>query len=314
MALLYLANDVLQRSRKTTTVFLEGFGKRLPTSLHKVYNNGSSKTKSGIERILTIWAGRGIFSSDYIAKISATIRDKKKPKGASVTKSKKRDMGKTANATQKLVQNFQKAKQASPLPQQLPVLHSAHPVVLSLVALEKATVMDIVAAVRCEIVPDGQPPPYLVEEQAQALDLHEARLDAQIKRRTELIELLTECATRQRLLLSQAITARERCRAQRVDVVGSAQQRWEAGPREAERGAPIDENRAPESSHYTEHFAESWPKRRKGELLAPSTHIKQEMTEHIHSQDHGEGPPQPGRFADLEHGQQQHLYALGRHG
>lgn len=74
ICLLYLANDVVQQSRKKGSDFRNQIGKYLPgvySDLHK-----SSKDKQAIDkagRLLVIWRERAIYDSGFIARLQAAL-------------------------------------------------------------------------------------------------------------------------------------------------------------------------------------------------------------------------------------------------
>ncbi|KAM0953927.1 putative CID domain-containing protein [Dioscorea sansibarensis] len=60
---LYLANDILQNSRRKGSEFVNEFWKVLPGVLKNVYENGDDQGKSVIMRLVVIWDERKVFGS-----------------------------------------------------------------------------------------------------------------------------------------------------------------------------------------------------------------------------------------------------------
>lgn len=62
-SLLYLANDILQNSRKTGTEFVIEFWKVLPAAVKDVNENGGDRGKNVVSRLVGIWEERRVFGS-----------------------------------------------------------------------------------------------------------------------------------------------------------------------------------------------------------------------------------------------------------
>ncbi|PKA58086.1 hypothetical protein AXF42_Ash019312 [Apostasia shenzhenica] len=60
---LYLANDILQNSRRNGTEFVGEFWKVLPSAIKDVYENGDDYGKNVVSRLVTIWEERRVFGS-----------------------------------------------------------------------------------------------------------------------------------------------------------------------------------------------------------------------------------------------------------
>ncbi|XP_042015045.1 regulation of nuclear pre-mRNA domain-containing protein 1B-like [Salvia splendens] len=60
---LYLANDILQNSRRKGAEFVAEFWKVLPDSLHDVIEHGDENAKSAALRLISIWEERKVFGS-----------------------------------------------------------------------------------------------------------------------------------------------------------------------------------------------------------------------------------------------------------
>ncbi|KAL5767737.1 hypothetical protein ACOSP7_014333 [Xanthoceras sorbifolium] len=63
VSFLYLANDILQNSRRKGSEFVNEFWKVLPGALKHVYDNGDEYGKKAVTRLVNIWEERKVFGS-----------------------------------------------------------------------------------------------------------------------------------------------------------------------------------------------------------------------------------------------------------
>ncbi|XP_022742390.1 regulation of nuclear pre-mRNA domain-containing protein 1B-like isoform X2 [Durio zibethinus] len=63
VSFLYLANDILQNSRRKGSEFVNEFWKVLPAALKHVYDNGGEHGKKAVTRLVDIWEERKVFGS-----------------------------------------------------------------------------------------------------------------------------------------------------------------------------------------------------------------------------------------------------------
>ncbi|KAH9771047.1 CID domain-containing protein [Citrus sinensis] len=63
VSFLYLANDILQNSRRKGSEFVNEFWKVLPAALKHVYDNGDEYGKKAVTRLVDIWEERKVFGS-----------------------------------------------------------------------------------------------------------------------------------------------------------------------------------------------------------------------------------------------------------
>ncbi|KAF5474334.1 hypothetical protein F2P56_006243 [Juglans regia] len=63
VSFLYLANDILQNSRRKGSEFVSEFWKVLPVALSHVYKNGDEHGKKAVTRLVDIWEERKVFGS-----------------------------------------------------------------------------------------------------------------------------------------------------------------------------------------------------------------------------------------------------------
>lgn len=62
----YLANDVIQNSKKKGPEFSKDFGTVLPEAYKHTAKDADEKIKQTLERILNIWGERGVYDKDFI--------------------------------------------------------------------------------------------------------------------------------------------------------------------------------------------------------------------------------------------------------
>ncbi|KAL4325641.1 hypothetical protein GQ457_11G006210 [Hibiscus cannabinus] len=63
VSFLYLANDILQNSRRKGSEFVNEFWKVLPAALKHVYDDGDESGKKAVTRLIDIWEERKVFGS-----------------------------------------------------------------------------------------------------------------------------------------------------------------------------------------------------------------------------------------------------------
>jgi hypothetical protein len=74
---LYVANDVMQSSRKRGPEFIKEFGRVIPDAVRLVYSAATSpndELAKKILRLLSIWEERKVFPSAFIRQIQATLK------------------------------------------------------------------------------------------------------------------------------------------------------------------------------------------------------------------------------------------------
>jgi len=71
---MYLANDVIQNSKKKGPEYGQEFGKELAKAFKKIsMNNCTLKTRQSLIRLLNIWEERGVYSKIQIAAFKDAI-------------------------------------------------------------------------------------------------------------------------------------------------------------------------------------------------------------------------------------------------
>jgi len=72
LTFLYLANDVIQNSKKKGPEFSQEFEGVLPYAFHHVLKDADEKTRGSCMRLLTIWQERGVYDAGFIQAIKQT--------------------------------------------------------------------------------------------------------------------------------------------------------------------------------------------------------------------------------------------------
>uniref|UniRef100_A0A4W5R3N1 Regulation of nuclear pre-mRNA domain-containing protein 2 n=1 Tax=Hucho hucho TaxID=62062 RepID=A0A4W5R3N1_9TELE len=78
--LFYLANDVIQNcKRKNAIVYRTAFADVLPEAFQLVNNVGDSKVMKSVDRILSIWEERSVYTEELIAELRASLVKEESP-------------------------------------------------------------------------------------------------------------------------------------------------------------------------------------------------------------------------------------------
>lgn len=73
LTFLYLANDVIQNSKKKGPEFSRDFRSVLPDGYRDAARDADDKTKSSMERMLNIWVERNVFEADFVDKVKRAM-------------------------------------------------------------------------------------------------------------------------------------------------------------------------------------------------------------------------------------------------
>lgn len=72
---MYLANDVIQNSKKKGPEYGKEFGEVLVDAFKHMAKTGiNEKTKNSLQRILNIWKDRGVYDEDKIEEFKAVCK------------------------------------------------------------------------------------------------------------------------------------------------------------------------------------------------------------------------------------------------
>lgn len=73
LTLLYLANDVIQNSKKKGLEYKNEFGKLLPRALQLVAREKEGPLQKSVERIISVWEDRKVFEPDVIIRFKSIL-------------------------------------------------------------------------------------------------------------------------------------------------------------------------------------------------------------------------------------------------
>ncbi|XP_048253429.1 regulation of nuclear pre-mRNA domain-containing protein 1B-like isoform X1 [Haliotis rufescens] len=75
----YLANDVIQNSKKKGPEFTRDFATVLPDAVRIASKDADDKTKRSLERVLNIWQERGVYVKEFIRSMKHQLTSKSTP-------------------------------------------------------------------------------------------------------------------------------------------------------------------------------------------------------------------------------------------
>ncbi|KAK9806185.1 hypothetical protein WJX72_004649 [[Myrmecia] bisecta] len=83
LALCYLANDILQNSRKKGPEFVEQFYRALPKPLKHLRKHGDGKVRKAVDRLVNIWEERRVFGASGAKSLKELLQEANTPVKAS---------------------------------------------------------------------------------------------------------------------------------------------------------------------------------------------------------------------------------------
>uniref|UniRef100_A0A3Q1F2N8 Regulation of nuclear pre-mRNA domain containing 1B n=1 Tax=Acanthochromis polyacanthus TaxID=80966 RepID=A0A3Q1F2N8_9TELE len=90
LTFLYLANDVIQNSKKKGPEFTKDFESVLVDACSHVASEADENCKKHMERLLNIWKERSLYRSDFIQQLKLAIEDSSSPRPSEEKKAVKR--------------------------------------------------------------------------------------------------------------------------------------------------------------------------------------------------------------------------------
>lgn len=90
LTFLYLANDVIQNSKKKGPEFTKDFESVLVDACSHVASDADENCKKHMERLLNIWKERNLYRSDFIQQLKLAIEDSNSPRPSEEKKAIKR--------------------------------------------------------------------------------------------------------------------------------------------------------------------------------------------------------------------------------
>jgi regulator of Ty1 transposition protein 103 len=73
LVFLYLANDIMQTSRKKGGEFIREFGRVLPGAIMHIYRECDLEDKKAVQRVIKIWEERKVFPTEYVDSVRKSI-------------------------------------------------------------------------------------------------------------------------------------------------------------------------------------------------------------------------------------------------
>ncbi|PRD32060.1 UNVERIFIED_CONTAM: Rprd1b [Trichonephila clavipes] len=220
LTLMYLANDVIQNSKKKGPEFSKEFSTVLSKAFTHVNESvNDEKTKSGLERIISVWEDRNMYDSTMIASLRAAIG-----------KSPGRESAKEVIRPEKVKKKKVKVLEVEPFakkPKEEPVVLSprgdppdAEELIKALQELENSPSTDAVVREKIARLPPEVSDITLlekiqnreaanklhkqVEEASSLLTEYNKRLNEEMEERTQVSKMLNNFTHSQRELLTRA--------------------------------------------------------------------------------------------------------------
>ncbi|EIE19618.1 DUF618-domain-containing protein [Coccomyxa subellipsoidea C-169] len=82
LCLMYLANDILQNSRKKGPEFVNEFYHTLPRPVHHLLKHGDAKVQKSVERLIAIWDDRKVFGLSGVKPLKEMVAAAETPRKA----------------------------------------------------------------------------------------------------------------------------------------------------------------------------------------------------------------------------------------
>ncbi|KAK0151070.1 Regulation of nuclear pre-mRNA domain-containing protein 1B [Merluccius polli] len=226
LTFLYLANDVIQNSKKKGPEFAKDFETVLVDACSHVAREAEGSCKKPMERLLNIWKERALYRADFIQQLKLAIEDSNSPKPAVVSSNDK--VTEEKRAAKRSYQKIQEEEEeedddyrshASPHATDATAAHLTEELVKALQDLENAASGD--AAVRQKIaslpqevqdvsllekITDKEAADRLsktVDEACLLLAEYNGRLAAELEDRRQLARMLTDYISSQKDALGE---------------------------------------------------------------------------------------------------------------
>ncbi|XP_071399346.1 regulation of nuclear pre-mRNA domain-containing protein 1B isoform X4 [Centroberyx affinis] len=217
LTFLYLANDVIQNSKKKGPEFTKDFESVLVDACSHVAREADESCKKHMERLLNIWKERSLYRNDFIQQLKLAIEDSNSPKPAEEKRPVKRTYQKVQEEEEDEDDDYR--SHSSPRNSDASATLLTEELVKALQDLENAASGD--AAVRQKIaslpqevqdvsllekITDKEAADKLsktVDEACLLLAEYNGRLAAELEDRRQLARMLTEYISSQKEALSE---------------------------------------------------------------------------------------------------------------
>mmetsp|Transcript_16959 Transcript_16959/g.23432 ORF Transcript_16959/g.23432 Transcript_16959/m.23432 type:complete len:461 (-) Transcript_16959:191-1573(-) len=188
LTLIHLANDVLQRSRKSGPEFVNEFFKVIPRAFRHLSKHADKKTKTRLHRLIDIWEERKVFGNHLPKSIRESLDGKDEDSNEIETDKKLKDDVELTGPTSGLLKAFKTLESSQALESRASHVASAaaSPDLLSEAALTRA-----LAAGRSQMVSEAQAQAHV------ALQGHQQALQGVMNHAEHLISLLKQALAHQ---------------------------------------------------------------------------------------------------------------------
>jgi len=198
---LWLANDIVQTSRKKGNEFVKEFGNLLESSIAFVYSDSSDSVKKQIRRMLDIWVERNVYSKEFVAGLKAHLMDKSKNGSSAAPHSLEGESLHIAFKESPIANAMRELEEAA-IAQDLNAekVSGLRPGLLDGLLLNQASNPRDAAALAAEM-----------NEATQVLDQYRRSLEDDLERRGNFITMLTECILQQENTINQTTNHLQTC-------------------------------------------------------------------------------------------------------
>jgi len=224
---LYLANDILQNSRKKSLDFVREFAKILPSTLAHIYKECDQQARNSTIRVLDIWDERHLYSQTFVDSLRKSMAGGPAaipPTDETMNSVVQIPPGYTPNSPPP--QHQPKPIETLPLPFKM---GKSNPIVTALAELDDSSVMDALVTEKVSHISSELLSPLFIDtidksnpaettriynealEADKLLKNQQKLLEEELEKRNNLINLLTEYIDSQESLMSIASKRLQDC-------------------------------------------------------------------------------------------------------
>ncbi|KAL3860622.1 hypothetical protein ACJMK2_010719 [Sinanodonta woodiana] len=205
LTFMYLANDVIQNSKKKGPEFTKDFGSVLMEGFLASVKDADDKMKGAVDRILNIWEERGVYSKDFIKQIKQGRVSTPVSEPPVKKRKKKEEEGKQLSLLEELESNFapdlSKAVDAEDLVKKLAELEnsaSSDAAVREKIAALPPEVSDITSVLKVHDKEDAEKLSAKVDDACTLLTNYNNRLTEELEERKRVAKMLRQFIVSQR--------------------------------------------------------------------------------------------------------------------
>ncbi|XP_048576525.1 regulation of nuclear pre-mRNA domain-containing protein 1B [Nematostella vectensis] len=200
LTFMYLANDVLQNSKKKGNEYNLEFKAAMPSAFKFVGQGGDKDTAKGLERLLNIWSERGVFELSFIEKIrkglaiGSPVESPPPSKKSRIEDDSKDSSPVPAPDVEELIKALQELEESA----------SQDAAVREKIANLPAEVQDVSLLEKIEDKETGERLTRIVDKACVLLAEYNGRLSAELEDRITLSKMLTAFISLQKQKLQEA--------------------------------------------------------------------------------------------------------------